>query len=88
MISGEKLRIYDKFNGDVDGFSRGGSQIEKSSISDQDWRLIDELIQSLTMVKQGLVSRDFEARVRERLSEVVQDEHTREYLYRLSKPRL
>lgn len=88
MISDEKLRIYDKFNGDIDGFSRGGSPREKSTITDEDWYLIDELIQSLTMVRGGLASGDFEGRVRERLSEVVQDEHTREYLYRLSKPSL
>ncbi len=84
-ITMEKLRIYEKFNGDIDGFSRSAKPSERESIQDGDWRLIDELLQSLTIVRSGSGNAEFEARVRERVINAAQDESVCERLLRLSK---
>lgn len=87
MISQEKLRIYERFKGDIDGFSRGSKASERDAITDADWRLIDELLQSLTIVRSGSASGEFEAQVRKRLVDAAQDENVREQLFRLSEPK-
>jgi len=87
MITQEKLRIYEKFNGDIDGFARGSSLSERVSITDQDWSLIEELRQSLTIVQSGAASSEFEARVRAQLVDAVSDEGVQERLRYLSMPK-
>jgi hypothetical protein len=87
MITWEKLRIYEKFGGDADDFARRSKQSERLSITDEDWRVIEELRQSLSIVQSGLASADFEARVRAQTFDVAQDEHVRERLFQLSRPK-
>ena len=59
MITKEKIRIYNRYNGDIDDWARQGSRKEHASISDQEWYLIDELIQGLHLIKNGLASSVF-----------------------------
>jgi hypothetical protein len=87
MITREKLRIYETSGGDTDGFARASNLSERLSITDEDWRLIEELRQGLSIVQSGLASADFEARVRARTVDVAQDEHVRERLFQLAKPK-
>jgi hypothetical protein len=86
MITREKLRIYEKFGGDIDSLARGPKS-EQESITDQDWRLIGELLQSLLIVQSGMASADFEARARARTIDAAQDEQVCERLFQLSKPK-
>lgn len=87
MITGEKLRIYEKFGGDSDGFARSATLSERLAITDAEWHLIEEIRQSLFIVQSGLASREFEASVRARLHAVVEDEKVNERLCQLAKPR-
>lgn len=87
MITRDKLRIYEKFGGDIDGFARGSKTKERESIEDQDWRIIDEILQSLVIVQSGLASADFEARARASLIDATEDEQVCERLFQLSKPK-
>lgn len=87
MITQKKLRIYEKFNGDIDGFARGSSIDEQASITDQDWHLIDELQQGMTIIQSGAASAQFEAQIRQRLVDAAPDESVRERLRSLSKPK-
>jgi len=84
MITREKLRIYEKFGGDIDGWARA-SKLSEQSITDQDWRLIDEVLQSLVIVQSGLASPDFEAQARARTADIAQDEDVRGRLFQLAK---
>ena len=59
MISKQKLNIYNKYKGDIDAWSRSGSKKEKEVISDDEWFLIDELLQDLQLVEKGLASESF-----------------------------
>ena len=56
MITNEKLRIYRRYSGDVDGFARSGSLAEREVISDADWRDLSSIVQRLATVKRGLAS--------------------------------
>lgn len=69
MITIDKIKIYKRFNGDVDGWARIGTAEEKSIMSDEDWFLIDGFIQDLILVKKHLVSDEFIKKINERLNE-------------------
>jgi hypothetical protein len=87
MITADKLRIYEKFGGDIDGFVRASVISERESITDKDWHLIAEILQSLSIVRTGLASADFEAQVQQRTINVAPDEQVRTRLFQLSKPK-
>jgi len=48
-ISVEHLRVYERFKGDEDRFSRCGSAAEKALFADAVWSRISELVQSLLL---------------------------------------
>jgi hypothetical protein len=69
-----KLAIYRRFDGDIDGWQRcKGSQDE---ISDEDWSTIDDLRQSLFLVKSGKASKRFSEQLEADLRIFVADEKT------------
>ena len=80
-----KLKTYQKFDGDIDGFSRACHGIDSSGISDDDWRTIDELRQALFLVLSGQASADFSQRVERRLHDVTTDEQTRQLIRDLAR---
>jgi hypothetical protein len=55
MITLSKIKIYKRFNGDIDGWARTGTNEEKSIIDDNDWFLIDAFIQDIGLVKRDWV---------------------------------
>jgi len=87
MITSDKVRIYEKYDGDIDGFARSSKISELDILTDQDWRFIDEILQRLLIIQSGLGSTDFEEQARAMLMEAVHDENVRERLFQLSKPK-
>lgn len=69
MITQEKIKIYNSFQGDVDGWARMGSKKEKAIMSDGDWSLIDGLVQDIQLVEKGLASKEFSNTLHRRLVE-------------------
>ena len=61
---------------------------DSSGITDEDWRLIDELLLGLHLSLSGRVRPEFAASVEQRLASVTPDEHTRQELHKLSGERL
>ncbi len=76
MITIKKVEIYQRFNGDVDGWARVGSKEEKSIMDDEDWFLIDGFIQDIKLVKKGLASDTFMDVINERLNAKCDNEET------------
>ncbi len=76
MITINKLKIYQRYNGDVDGWARVGSKEEKSIMSDEDWFLIEGFIQDLNLIKKGLASDTFMNSINERLKGKCDSEET------------
>ena len=69
MIAEEKIKIYQKYGGDIDGFSRGGENNEKKLFEDNDWSLINNVFQDLEIVKKGLCSSEFKSRFEKLLND-------------------
>lgn len=59
MLTIEKIKIYKKFGGDIDGLARVGKSTEKNLISDNDWSLIDEFEQDVKLISDRLVSKGY-----------------------------
>ena len=58
MITLEKLKIYKKYDGDIDRWVRSHREDERV-ITDADWFLIDSLIQDTVLIENSTVSADF-----------------------------
>lgn len=76
MITQDKIKIYKRYNGDIDGWSRNGSKKEKFVMTDDDWYIIDGLIQDFTLVKNGLTSLTFNNDLNNKLKENCDNEET------------
>lgn len=85
MITLEKLRIYQEFGGDIDGWARTRPAARRCGMSDGDWYAISELLQDLGLVLGGAASPAFAARVEERLQELAADDAARAALRRLAQ---
>ncbi len=85
MLTPEKLKIYRRFGGDVDGWARSHGRGDTSGMTDDDWYLIDELRQGLSIVSSGQASEDFARSVEHRLLESAPDERVRQELRELAK---
>ena len=59
MISLAKLKLYEHYNGDIDGIQRTkdklGLEMEKSG----EWMLVDNTLQRWTLERNGLASEQF-----------------------------
>ena len=84
MITEEMLRIYEKFNGDIDGFARGSNRAERFAITSEDWHLIEEFLQNLSIIQADFATADFERRVHERIIECTENKSASERLMQLA----
>jgi hypothetical protein len=73
MITKEKLDIYKRYQGDLDGWVRTSNPNERT-ITEADWSEIDLLIHQLTVLKNGLVSDEYAARIKEALKSKTEDD--------------
>jgi hypothetical protein len=84
MITGNKIRIYKSFKGDIDSWVRMGSKQQLATMDDHDWALIDSLIQGLIIVKSGRASDDFRSSLMERIRENCDNSDTAAQLDKLA----
>lgn len=55
MINNEKILIYKKYEGDLDAWARIATFEEKKAMSDDDWYLIDNLIQNVVVSRPNII---------------------------------
>lgn len=84
MLTREKLNIFEEFDGDIDGWTRMGSDTGHSCMTETDWSLIDRLVMDLGIAESGLASSEFRVQLEERLRENAADESTRAALRALA----
>ena len=84
MITQDKIKIYKKYNSDIDSWVRNGSKKEKLIMNDDDWYLIDGLIQDFSLVKKGLTSLAFANDLNDKLKERCDSEETIQALKAIS----
>jgi hypothetical protein len=63
MLTLAKIRVYRKYGGDIDGFARAKNQNDYTVITDDEWFLIDSLVQKLFLVKNGKASPEYAERI-------------------------
>ncbi len=68
MINEEKIKIYKRYKGDIDGWARTSNKKEQMIMEDSDWYLIEAFIQDIKLVKKGLASSDYSNSVNEKLN--------------------
>ena len=73
-ITIDKLMVYYKYSGDIDGFARVGRADEKKSFGSGDWELIDVFIQDLELINKGLTSEKFTKSTLERIKELADEQ--------------
>lgn len=69
MINKQKIEIFKKYGCDIDAFSRFGKKREKDVFPDGEWSLIDNVLQDLEMIKNGLCSTDYKNKVGKTLNQ-------------------
>ena len=83
MITLDKLRTYEAFNGDMDGWVRASKGTGRSLMTDADWYLIDELGMGLATVENCRVSPSFSHEVETNVLASTADDATRAALHTL-----
>jgi len=84
MVTGGKVKIFERYDGDIDSWARSGSKKEKIFMTDDDWYMIDTLIQDLFLVEKGLASIEFNDTLNGKLKENCDGEETINQLKRLA----
>jgi len=73
----QHLATYAAFRGDADGWARRGGS---PGMEDRHWQRIDELLRGLHLVRCGLASPSYAARIEQRLQALTADETVRDRL--------
>ena len=69
MVTLEKLGIFKRFCGDPDWFARSANERERQMLSDEEWYLIETLLQDATVLVRDLGSPNRSAEANQRLTE-------------------
>lgn len=69
MLTIEKIKIYNKFGGDIDGLALIGKEEEQCLIEDYEWSLIDDFEQDIKLISNRLVSKEYREIVLNKLTE-------------------
>lgn len=80
MITRDKLKIYKKYSADIDGWARVGKKSELEIMNDDDWTLIDELLQNLELVEKGLASDSIKSQILDKLNGSCDSDKTKQEL--------
>ncbi len=78
MITIDKLKTYEYYGGDADGWIRLKQDSQK--ISDADWQMIDSLLEDLLLVKNKLTSKQFAEDLNMRLLNALENDLAISYL--------
>lgn len=73
MITNEKLTVYQRFGGDIDGWARVATPIEKALMTDEDWADISEVLLRLAIVKSGQATDAYGAETKRLIAAKVED---------------
>lgn len=74
MITDAKLTVYERFDGDIDGWARAGTPLEKALMPDADWAEISEILLRLAIAKSGHATAGYEAETRRMIAAAVENE--------------
>ena len=76
MLTLKHIEIYKSYNGDGDGFVRCASDEEKAYMNYKHWSLINDFLQDIHLVRNGLVSKSFSENLCRKLQENCDSQET------------
>jgi hypothetical protein len=76
MLTNEKLKRYQRFNGDIDLWIRTTKKLKDQDMTTDDWHLIEGLLQDLTLVGTVPTSEEFKSNLERRMAEHCDHEET------------
>jgi len=76
MITKETLKIFERYRGDHDMWSRIGNARAAKGMNSPDWNLIDSLIQHIQIVNRGLAHEQFRNKLEAQLQKACDSEKT------------
>ena len=74
MLTLAKIRVYRKYGGDIDGYARAKNPHDCPLVTDEEWFLIDSLVQKLMLVKNGKTSPEYANRISAEVYQCVEGE--------------
>lgn len=86
MININKVKIFNKYH-DIDDWARSGSKSDKLNITDNEWGLIENLVEETFLVINKLTSKTFEENLKENLLRYCDNNLTIEEIYSIAKRR-
>ena len=75
MITEEKLTVFERYGGDIDGWVRVGTPAEKALMADEDWTAIAGLLQRLAIVTSGHAAEGYQAETQRLVAAATVDEN-------------
>jgi len=87
MLTVDKLKIYEQFDGDIDGWARASRGQASTGMTDEDWYLIDELLLGLAAVIADAAAPSYAQLVEQRVLENTDDQAARNRLHALAARR-
>lgn len=85
MITIEKLKEYEKYHGYYDGFYMQKVKKGTNITSDDEWHLIENLIQDIRLIKKELASKEFAKNLETKLQENCDNEETIKWIIDLTE---
>jgi hypothetical protein len=82
MITKDKIDIYLRYRGDIDGFILVSTPDEQAIITDNDFSVISNFVQDIILMKRNLVSKEHEDEIKKKIVENKIDEETVELLFK------
>lgn len=84
MLTSEKVEIFKTYKGYYDGYHIQSNGKEKI-ISDDEWFLLDNLIQDIYLIRKGMAAKSFESSVNEQLLKNCDTQQTINLIFKLEK---
>lgn len=76
MITQDKIKIFRKYDGDIDSWARSATKKERMIMSNEDWYIIDSLVQDLTLSIKSLSSTNYDLKLNDKIKQLCIDEKT------------
>lgn len=84
MITLRHIEIYKKYNGDGDGFTRCATFEEKAFMDYKYWSIIENFMQDLIIIKNGLASNTFILSTNKKMEEIFDNKETIDTLKKMA----
>ena len=72
-ITTTQLLIFQKYDGDIDGLARVGTEEDRAAIDEKTWQEVDYLRQQIVLSRRNLLTTEAESALREALNTRVAD---------------